>query len=127
MKEFKKSFRVGGTSLFYVDAGSEGLRLKRVMEGPVVGNTRRATRLPPLIAAPANLKVRCKWLERREQAILDEGVEYLIDYETVHTAAEGVRLVYGFLDSWFPRKALWASPAAIKGNAASFKKFFTRS
>lgn len=44
VKEFKKYFRVGGTSLFYVDAGSEGLRLKRAMDGPMVGNARRITR-----------------------------------------------------------------------------------
>ena len=50
---------------------------------------------------------------------------YLVYYEELHTAAEGVSMVGGFLDSWFPHKALWASPAAIKGNAASFKKFYT--
>ena len=50
---------------------------------------------------------------------------YLVYYEELHTAAEGVNMVGGFLDSWFPRKALWASPAAIKSNAASFKKFYT--
>ena len=29
-----------------------------------------------------------------------------------------------FLANWFPRKALWASPGAVKSNIASFKKFF---
>ena len=50
---------------------------------------------------------------------------YLVYYEKLHTAAEGVSMVGGFLDSWFPRKALWAGPSAIRSNAASFKKFYT--
>lgn len=50
---------------------------------------------------------------------------YLVYYKEVHTAAEGVTMVGGFLGYWFPHKALWASPAAIKGCAASFKKFYT--
>ena len=41
------------------------------------------TLLPLLIAAPANLKIRRKWLERLEQAILDEGVEYLSNVRQV--------------------------------------------
>ena len=32
--------------------------------------------------------------------------------------------VYWFLADWFPRKALWASVASMKGYLASFKKFF---
>ena len=35
--------------------------------------------LPLLIAAPANLKTRRKWLERMEQAIFDDGVDYLVN------------------------------------------------
>lgn len=34
-------------------------------------------------------------------------------------------MVGGFLGYWFPHKAMWASRAAIKSNAASFKKFYT--
>jgi site-specific recombinase XerD len=32
--------------------------------------------------------------------------------------------VWGFLEDWFPRKAMWASVTSTKSNMASFKKFF---
>lgn len=49
---------------------------------------------------------------------------YLVYDEDVHTAAEGVSLLNGFLGYWFPHKAMWASPSAVKGTAASLKKFY---
>ena len=50
--------------------------------------------------------------------------EYLL-YDDAREASEGVYSVDGFLGYWFIRKALWASPSAIKENAASLKKFYT--
>lgn len=50
---------------------------------------------------------------------------YLVYYQDVYTAAEGVSMIGGFLEYWFPHKAMWASRAAIKSNVASFKKFYT--
>lgn len=32
--------------------------------------------------------------------------------------------VSGFLDYFFPRKAMWASPASVKSYISTFKKFF---
>ncbi len=32
--------------------------------------------------------------------------------------------VSGFLDDFFPRKAMWASPSSVKAYIATFKKFF---
>jgi hypothetical protein len=49
--------------------------------------------------------------------------EFLL-YEGVKTAAEGIIEVGYFLGFWFIRKAMWSSPAAIKANAASLKKFY---
>jgi len=50
--------------------------------------------------------------------------EYLCYYDPPSEAKEGVYQVYSFLGDWFVRKAMWASPAHIKSNAASFKKFY---
>ena len=40
------------------------------------------------------------------------------------SATEGVARVDYFLGYWFIRKAMWASPASIKENAAGLKKFY---
>lgn len=50
--------------------------------------------------------------------------EFLL-YENAVKANEGVYSVSMFLGYWFIRKALWASPASIKSNAASIKKFYS--
>ena len=50
--------------------------------------------------------------------------EYLL-YEDAEEAKEGVSAVSMFLGYWFIRKAMWSSPAQIKSNAASLKKFYT--
>jgi site-specific recombinase XerD len=50
--------------------------------------------------------------------------EYLL-YEDVVEAKDGVDQVNSFLGYWFIKKAMWASEASIKGNAASLKKFYT--
>jgi hypothetical protein len=49
--------------------------------------------------------------------------EFLL-YEDAVEAREGVHSVSTFLGYWFIRKALWASQASIKSNAASIKKFY---
>lgn len=53
------------------------------------------------------------------------GYLLLYDYSLrrLDEATEGA--VYNFLEDWFPRKALWASPMSMKIYLASFKKFFT--
>jgi len=40
-------------------------------------------------------------------------------------AKEGASHISMFLGYWFIRKAMWASPSAIRENAASLKKFYT--
>jgi intergrase/recombinase len=49
--------------------------------------------------------------------------EYLL-YEDATQAKDGVNAVGMFLGYWFIRKAMWASPSSIRGNAASLKKFY---
>jgi len=49
--------------------------------------------------------------------------EYLL-YEGATEAKDGVNTVGMFLGYWFIRKAMWASPSSIRGNAASLKKFY---
>lgn len=50
--------------------------------------------------------------------------EYLL-YEDAIEAKDGVDEVDSFLGYWFIKKAMWASAASIKANAASLKKFYT--
>jgi site-specific recombinase XerD len=50
--------------------------------------------------------------------------EYLL-YEDAIEPQDGVFSVSMFLGYWFIKKAMWASEASIKSNAASLKKFFT--
>jgi intergrase/recombinase len=50
--------------------------------------------------------------------------EYLL-YEDGTDAKDGVHGVAIFLGYWFIKKAMWASPSSIKGNATSLKKFYT--
>lgn len=50
--------------------------------------------------------------------------EFLL-YEDALEPQEGVFEVSMFLGYWFIKKAMWASPASIKSNAASLKKFYT--
>ncbi|MCU7906267.1 MAG: recombinase [Candidatus Thiodiazotropha sp. (ex Epidulcina cf. delphinae)] len=49
--------------------------------------------------------------------------EYLL-YEGVTEAKDGGNAVGMFLGYWFIKKAMWASPSSIKGNATSIKKFY---
>lgn len=50
--------------------------------------------------------------------------EFLL-YEDAVKAKDGVSEISMFLGYWFIKKAMWASPAHIKSNAASLKKFYT--
>ena len=50
--------------------------------------------------------------------------EFLL-YEEATPAKEGVDEIGYFLGYWFIKKAMWASKAHIKANAASLKKFYT--
>jgi len=50
--------------------------------------------------------------------------QYLL-YEDAVDAKSGVGDVNMYLGYWFIRKAMWASEASIKSNAASIKKFYT--
>ena len=49
--------------------------------------------------------------------------EFLLHEEYIE-AADGAENIGEFLGFWFIRKAMWASPAAIKVNASSLKKFY---
>jgi site-specific recombinase XerD len=50
--------------------------------------------------------------------------EYLL-YEDAIEPQNGLFSVSRFLGYWFIKKAMWASKASIKSNAASLKKFYT--
>ncbi len=50
--------------------------------------------------------------------------EFLL-YEDAVKAKDGTHGVSMFLGYWFVKKAMWASPAHIKSNATSLKKFYT--
>lgn len=50
--------------------------------------------------------------------------EFLL-YEDAEDAKDGASSIGMFLGYWFIKKAMWASPAQIKSNAASLKKFYT--
>ncbi len=51
--------------------------------------------------------------------------EYLLYSEDPIKAQYGISEVSMFLGDWFIRKAMWASKAHIKSNAASITKFYT--
>jgi site-specific recombinase XerD len=50
--------------------------------------------------------------------------EYLL-YEDATEPQDGIYSVSMFLGYWFIKKAMWASKASIKSNAASLKKFYS--
>ncbi len=50
--------------------------------------------------------------------------EFLL-YEDAVEPQNGVYSIDMFLGYWFIKKAMWASKASIKSNAASLKKFYT--
>ena len=50
--------------------------------------------------------------------------EFLL-YEDAVEAKDGALEIGMFLGYWFIKKAMWSSPAQIRSNAASLKKFYT--
>ena len=56
---------------------------------------------------------------------VDLYINSFLLYEDAIPAKEGASQVSMFLGYWFIRKAMWASPNAIRENAASLKKFYT--
>nr|VFJ59441.1 MAG: hypothetical protein BECKFM1743C_GA0114222_102463 [Candidatus Kentron sp. FM]VFJ60175.1 MAG: hypothetical protein BECKFM1743A_GA0114220_102576 [Candidatus Kentron sp. FM]VFK12420.1 MAG: hypothetical protein BECKFM1743B_GA0114221_102416 [Candidatus Kentron sp. FM] len=58
-----------------------------------------------------------------------ENIDFYINefllYEAPIKAKDGVGDVGMFLGYWFIKKAMWASPSSMKGNATSLKKFYT--
>jgi hypothetical protein len=90
----------------------------------------------------------CKRIREENDKILDEFKEYLIQkglklktvnnnvsnidfyinefllYEDAIKAKDGIDEIGMFLGYWFIKKATWSSPAQIKSNAASLKKFY---
>jgi site-specific recombinase XerD len=50
--------------------------------------------------------------------------DYLCYYDALDVS-HGCYDIAGFLGDWFIRKAMWASRAQIKSNAASIKKFYS--
>ena len=50
--------------------------------------------------------------------------EFLL-YEDAVKAKDGTNAIGMFLGYWFIKKAMWSSPAQIKSNATSLKKFYT--
>lgn len=74
------------------------------------------------------------WLRRSELSSKTirkhtENVDFYINefllYEDAQEPQEGVHSVGMFLGYWLIKKAMWASAASIKSNAASLKKFYT--
>ena len=56
---------------------------------------------------------------------LDLFSDYLTYYEPYRGLSQSESTdVHDFLDDWFIRKALWASPSAVKAYISTFKKFF---
>ena len=73
------------------------------------------------------------WLSKSglsEKTVLkhvDNVAFYINDYllrDEPTQPEDGVDHIGWFLGEWFIRKALWASKTTVKGNAASFKKFY---
>jgi len=74
-----------------------------------------------------------RWLEQgglKEKTIrkhlenTDFYINHFLLYDDLNSAAGGAVAVGWFFDWFFPRKAIWSSPAAVKENVASLKKFY---
>jgi hypothetical protein len=62
---------------------------------------------------------------RRHVENADFYINTFLLYEDAIPAKEGASRISMFLGYWFIRKAMWASPSAIRENGASLKKFYT--
>jgi intergrase/recombinase len=56
---------------------------------------------------------------------VDFYINTFLLYEDATAAKDGTLEIGFFLGYWFIKKAVWASKASIKSNAASLKKFYT--
>ena len=72
--------------------------------------------------AAANLKDKTITKHRNN---IDLYINHYLLYEDTVEAKDGTHGINMFLGYWFIKKAIWSSPAQIKGNAASLKKFYT--
>jgi site-specific recombinase XerD len=61
---------------------------------------------------------------RRHRENVDFYINEYLLYEDAIEAKDGASDISMFLGYWFIKKAMWASPAQIKSNAASLKKFY---
>lgn len=75
-----------------------------------------------------------EWLEKKRLAKKTiarhvQNCDFFINdfllYSDAIPAHEGASQIGLFLGYWFIKKAMWASPTAIRENAASLKKFYT--
>jgi predicted nucleotidyltransferase len=66
-----------------------------------------------------------RWRLRNHLSNIDFYINEYLLYEDATEAKDGVHSVSMFLGYWFIKKAMWASQASIKSNAASLKKFYT--
>lgn len=62
---------------------------------------------------------------RRHVENADFYINSFLLYEDAIAAKDGASHISMFLGYWFIRKAMWASPSAIRENAGSLKKFYT--
>ncbi|MFH1153226.1 MAG: recombinase [Pseudomonadota bacterium] len=62
---------------------------------------------------------------RRHVENIDFYINDFLLYEDAIKAKDGASEIGMFLGYWFIKKAMWASPAYIKSNAGSLKKFYT--
>jgi site-specific recombinase XerD len=62
---------------------------------------------------------------RRHRDNIEFYINTFLLNEDAIPAKEGATHISMFLGYWFIRKAMWASPSAIRENAASLKKFYT--
>jgi len=62
---------------------------------------------------------------RRHVEKVDFYINEFLLYEDAIEAKDGASSIGMFLGYWFIKKAVWSSPAQIKSNAGSLKKFYT--
>jgi site-specific recombinase XerD len=61
---------------------------------------------------------------RKHLSNIDFYINHYLLYDGLNRAKDGVVSICGFFDWFFPRKAMWSSPSAVKENIASLKKFY---
>lgn len=61
---------------------------------------------------------------RKHLSNIDFYINHYLPYDGLNRAKDGVVSIHGFFDWFFPRKAMWSSPSAVKESIASLKKFY---